>query len=116
MIRSLLLLCFFVSPFKIIESRLSIKHQNNAVVVAMVPPPPSGGHFSKQATNKLNPPGCSVNRSETNKRDGSIEIRETLTCTTVTNVSPSNKVTTEPKSGSKQDIRTFFRTFLKQRK
>ena len=121
--RSVLLLCFFVSLFKIIESRLSIKHQNNAIVVAMVPSAPQGGHCSKQVvTNKLKPPpGCSVNRSETNKRDGSIEIIETLSGTIVINISPSNRVTIDPKfypeeNDKVEQIINWFQNFLKQRR
>nr|YP_009295223.1 hypothetical protein BI108_pgp172 [Dasya binghamiae]AOH77235.1 hypothetical protein [Dasya binghamiae] len=102
MIKYWFLVCCFINPFKIIESSPSIRHRSPVSVVAMAP---QGGHLSREATNKVNPPGCSVNKSETNKTDGSVEIRETLTCTTITTISPSDKVTTKPSSGSKQDKR-----------
>ena len=75
-------------------------HNQRISIVAMVPPP--GGHVSRQAVNKVNPPGCSVNTSITTKEDGSREERQTLTCTKVTVTKDGKKVKEKPGSSSKQ--------------
>nr|YP_010197897.1 hypothetical protein LK367_pgp002 [Gracilaria isabellana]UAD86313.1 hypothetical protein [Gracilaria isabellana] len=61
------------------------------VLASMIMVPPKGGFISKQATNKVNPPGCSITLSTTTKPDGSVETRETLTYTKVTVQKPSGK-------------------------
>lgn len=48
-------------------------------------------------------PGCFVNRSETNKKRGCMEIWETLLCTAVSTIS-SDKVNTKPSAGSKKIV------------
>lgn len=52
----------------------------------------NGGHLSRQATNKVNPPGCSVDTSTTTKPDGSVEKRETLNCTKIKVTKASGEV------------------------
>lgn len=101
MMRYFILMCICINPLNNIQLNYSRKYHSRVDIVAMVPPP--GDNISKKATNIVVPPGCSINRTETNRPDGSVQVRETATCTTITEISPSGKVTTKPKTDSKQD-------------
>ena len=101
-LKNILLIASLLNPFNIIQINPNKDMKflvNNPKLIAMAP---QGAHISREATNKINPPGCSVNITSTNKSDGSIETRETLTCTTVTTESASGKKTVRPSNSSKQ--------------
>jgi len=71
--------------------------------------PPKGGYLTKQATNKVNPPGCSITSSTATKPDGSIETRETLTCTKITIEKPSGE---QVKQLISEELKRFILTFF----
>ena len=102
-LKNLLLIVSLLNPVKVIQPNLNNDMKflvSNSRLVAMAP---LGGHISRHATNKMNPPGCSVNTTTTNQPNGSVETRETLICTTVKIESPDGKITKKPKNGSKQN-------------
>nr|UAD88330.1 hypothetical protein [Gracilaria tikvahiae] len=78
-----------LNPFKLLQTPFISYNSSPTSLIVMVPP--KGGFISKQATNKVNPPGCSITASTTTKPDGSVETRETLTCTKVIIQKPSGK-------------------------
>ena len=79
-------------------------HSSGSWITCMAPPP--GNFISNEAgrriTNKVNPPGCTVETTRRNRPNGTTEIRETLTCTSVHSENASGRKTkTRPSSSSK---------------
>nr|AYR06197.1 hypothetical protein [Renouxia sp.] len=108
MIKYFTFLISLLSPFGIVQPYAFIQpHLLKSSVVAMAPMGKGEGgavsSASRHVTNKVNPPGCAVNTSIATHRDGSIETRETLTCTRVTVEKPSGKISQKPAAESKQE-------------
>ena len=108
MIKILALVLNILSPFKSIQPTRFMAFTKPAPITVAL-----GGHISKQATNKVNPPGCSINSSTTTKPNGSVETRETLTCTKVTVKKPSGATVRTPNLNSQQneELKNFLLIF-----
>nr|AAC04745.1 ORF16 [Agarophyton chilense] len=109
MIKYFIFILNLLNPLEVFQINLSTyKNLSSSSLIAMVPP--KGSFLSKQATNKLNPPGCSITSSTATKPDGSLETRETLTCTKVTIEKPSGEKVRKPIS---KEIKKFILAFFK---
>ena len=105
-----MLKCLFVIFTLLVPVKLStiggLKQYSYPNQVVAMAPPPDGNFLSDQAgraiTNKVNPPGCTVETTRRNRRDGTTEVRETLRCTTVRIEDSSGQTQqTRPSSSSK---------------
>ena len=104
MIKYFTLLISLLNPFSFIHPYAFVQPPMlKSSMVAMAPLGKGSGNFvSTQATNKINPPGCTSTSSTSTKHDGTKETRRTLVCTEVVIEKPSGKTIHKPSSSSKQ--------------